>query len=120
MASAFAACAAALIISFELPGCTPQYWVPGLNLPPGSNVTSRTETTTTPGAFPGPIPFIGTPDRTLMIQFTNPAGWSVVSSHIDGCMKSAGYADTMSGLAGMMGGAYGMSGAGASPGAAAA
>lgn len=79
-------------------GCAKsEYWVRGLTLPPGSTVTSKSETTELGGPA-AMMPGVGQVDKTLLVTFENAAGWHSVSTHIDGCMKQAGYTDTMSGL----------------------
>jgi hypothetical protein len=89
----------AVLISLSSCG-KPEYWVKGLTLPPGSTVSSKSETTKMEG-MPSTFPMMGELDKMLLVQFECKGGWPAVSSHIDACMKKEGYVDTMSGLAAM-------------------
>lgn len=80
-----------------------KYWVKGLDLPPGSTIVSRSETTLSQSALPPALtgmPGMGPAGKMLMVAFNCPGGWSAVSAHLDRRMATAGYSDQMQSMFG--------------------
>jgi hypothetical protein len=100
-----------LLLSAALSSCFGSpLLMPGLSLPPGSNVINQTNSTTTQGANPfgglpvpggAQIPGMGDVDKTVMVTFDNPGGWGAVTSHLDAFMTGKGYSDPMAAMSGM-------------------
>ena len=72
---------------------TPEYWVKGLTLPPGSTVVSKTERTSEGNLSPMQTPLIGKMREALNVDFICPGGWDTVVAHIDSCMDRTGYTE---------------------------
>lgn len=83
----------------------PKYLMPGLTLPPGSTVSTTTNSNTTAGGMPGvpPMPGLGSIDKSITVTFDNSGGWAAVSGHFDAFMQSRGYTESMQ-MASQMGG----------------
>ncbi len=63
----------------------PQYIIPGLTLPPGAVIMKHRDI--------APNRLIGNKIRVVDLWFNCPAGWEAVETHVDRCMRKAGYRD---------------------------
>jgi hypothetical protein len=80
--------------------------MPGLTLPPGSVEVSRSEQKNPAAGMPPGMPALplgGTPDKTLVVGFSNTLGWAAVDAHYAALLKGKGFDDSMGGMAGMAG-----------------
>jgi hypothetical protein len=81
----------ALALGWLAGGCAqPEYWIPGLSLPPGSQVAKQEEASRAAQQVPE-LPADRKVKAALSIGFNNASSWDNIAAHIDGCMQTAGY-----------------------------
>jgi hypothetical protein len=83
-----------LVLLALLAGCSKpgEYWLPGLTLPPGATILSKTEEEVQ-GADAGYA--LHPEDKALLVEFGHDGGWSAVSAHFDSFLRGKGFSDAV-------------------------